>query len=150
MKLIFVFLFSIAVNSNYAIGQNFTKDELLSIVTKSNPVLRYSTKRISKQVKIAYRNKFNTILVLSNPGTAYNTTDVIYKNEPFGMLLFAGTETDNVGFLLFESKGITSQCFFVYYKLKGRKVSHMESVTLKKQPTDFEDLKRVLNEKAYF
>lgn len=130
--------------------QHVGEKELLQRVVESHPVLSYSMEEIPKRIKLKYKEKFNTVLDLSNPGSSYNKTDVIYKGEPFGMLLFSGMGINNVGFFLFETKGITSQCHLVYYGLNGKNVTQMESVVLKRQPQGFEDLKQVLIDKEYF
>lgn len=123
--------------------------ELLDIVIASKPQLNFSVKEIPKNVKKAYKKKYHLDLSLANPGSPYNKTDVVYKKEPYGMLLFSGIEKGNVGFVLFESKGIYTQSFFVYYKLRNNRVIKMESLILKGQPKSFDELRQLLVDKQY-
>lgn len=126
------------------------QDDLILSVVNSNPSLNYSSKNISKNVLKIYKKKYHNKLVLTDPGSSYNTSDVVYKREPVGMLLFSGHEKNNTGFILFENRGISSQCNFVYYKMKRRKVVEMKMVILKKQPKDFTELKTLIQESSYF
>jgi hypothetical protein len=123
--------------------------ELLDIVIASKPQLNFSAKEIPKNAKKAYKQKYHSDLSLANPGSPYNKTDVVYKNEPYGMLLFSGIEKENVGFVLFESKGISTQSFFIYYKLKNKSVIQMEKLILKGQPKSFDELRQILVDKQY-
>jgi len=151
MHLKYIFLTVIIYGwANIVSGQNIGSKELLQRVIESHPVLSHSTKEISKKVKKQYKKTFNTALNLSNLGVDYNKTDVVYKDEPYGMLLFLGTDIGNVGFFLFEAKGVASQCYFIYYVLEGRSVRQMKRVILEKQPHDFEELKQIIINNEYF
>ncbi len=123
---------------------------MLQKVLESNPNISYLSKDVSKKIKSKYQKKFNTSLNLSNPGESYNKTDIIYPDEPSGMLLFLGTEAKNIGFLLFEIKGMTSQCFLLFYKFRGKNILQMESIILKRQPVDFKDLKQLIIDGDYW
>jgi len=125
------------------------KNDLLKQIVEMQPTLNFSAKNISKRLKTEYIEKFNVPLNLSDSGSYYNKTDVLYKDEPNGMLLFSGAGVNNVGFILFENKGITSQCNFLYYRTKKRKVIQMESLILKKQPHNFEELRHLIMNKEF-
>ena len=145
----FIFLIIILLGNVSAKIKGINQDELLTTIVNSKPVLNFSHKEIPKNILKRYKEKYHTQLILSDPGSPYNTTDVIYKNEPFGMLLFSGLDKNNYGFILFEVKGVSSQCHFVFYKLKRKKVIEMEALILNKQPKDFKDLQAILQSKNY-
>ena len=147
LKYILIVSFWGCVNTRTA--QHIGDKELLQEIVESQPTLTFSVNGISKKVKTKYKERFNIPLNLANPGSDYNKTDVAYKNEPIGMLLFSGTTTNNLGFILFEVKGITSQCYFTYYRIKRKNVIQMENLILKKQPSSFEDLKQLIFSKEF-
>jgi len=122
---------------------------LVDKIIASKPQINFSVKEIPKNVKKTYKRKYYLNLNLANPGSPYNETDVVYKNEPYGRLLFSGIEKDNVGFVLYESKGIYTQSFFIYYKFKNSRVIQMEKLILKGQPKSFDELKQLLVDKEY-
>ncbi len=130
-------------------AQGNEKNELLQEIISSQPTLSFSVKAIPKKVKKKYKETFNVTLNLSNPGANYNTTDVVYENEPIGMLLFLGTTSDNLGFFLYEIRGVTSQCRAVYYRTNRSRVTQMKSVILKKQPKNFEEMKQIIIDKEF-
>lgn len=126
------------------------REDVLQKILESNPTINYKAKLIPKNIRKEYKNRFKHKLILSDPGSPYDMTDVIYKNEPMSMLIFSGLEARNVGFLLYESQGVATQCYFVFYKLFRNKVIFMEIVILKGQPKTFEDLKKILIQREYF
>lgn len=129
--------------------QHIENKEMLQKIVESQPTLSFSVKEIPKKVKTKYKEKFNVHLNLSDPGSYYNKTDVVYQNEPIGMLLFSGKAANNIGFIVFEVKGITSQCYFTYYSFKGSKILQIENLILKSQPNSFEDLKQLILNRDY-
>ncbi|MCX8020821.1 MAG: hypothetical protein N2747_10040 [Chitinophagaceae bacterium] len=147
MKYILALAFLGCINSRTT--QRIEDKELLQEIIESQPKLNFSVNKIPKKVKAKFKEKFNVPLNLSNPGSDYNKTDVVYKNEPIGMLLFSGKAANNLGFILFEVKGVTSQCYFTYYRIKRNNVMQMESLILKKQPGSFEDLKQLIINKEF-
>lgn len=123
--------------------------ELLDKIIASKPIIKFSVKEIPKNVLKTYKRKYHLNLNLSNPGSPYNEMDVVYKNESHGMLLFFGIEKDNVGFVLYESKGVYTQSFFIYFELKNGKVTQMEDLILKGQPKSFDEVNQLLVDKKY-
>ncbi|HRG24733.1 MAG TPA: hypothetical protein PLL23_10080 [Chitinophagaceae bacterium] len=147
MNFIYFTLLFAYINCNPKITK---QDDLILNVINSKPSLNYSSKNISNRILRVYEKIYHIKLVLSDPGSSYNISDVVYKKEPIGMLLFSGHEKNKNGFILFETRGVSSQCNFVYYKMKRLKVVEMKMVILKKQPKDFTELKNLVLESSYF
>ena len=147
MNFLFFTLLFTYFNCNSILSE---QDDLILHVINSNPSINHSFKKISNKILRVYEKNYHIKLVLADPGSSYNTNDVVYKKEPIGMLLFSGHEENKNGFILFETRGISSQCNFVYYKMKQRKVAEMKMVILKKQPKDCSELKTLVQEGSYF
>lgn len=145
----FLLIYFLIILSLPARAALFTDYELLKDIISPNPFVHYSVKHIPKAVKKAYKRKYRFALELAEPGAEYNTTDVVYEGEPSGRLIFLGVTAHHSGFVLYEIRGVKTQCQMLYYRMKGRVVVEMNSLILERVPSDHRDLVKIINEKAY-